>query len=88
LKITILVIAISIALYSTGIANELVPRSISPLDEWTCPKSHPIKGNINSRKKTMIYHAPGGYYYDRTKPEKCFISEQDAKAAGFRRSKR
>ncbi len=88
MKITVLVIVIFIAFYSTGITSELTPRSISPLDAWTCPKSHPIKGNINTRKKTMIYHAPNGAYYNKTKPEKCFISEQDAKAAGFRKSKR
>jgi hypothetical protein len=88
LKITIFIIVVFITFYSTGIASELDPRGIPPLDEWTCPKSHPIKGNINTRKETMIYHAPGGAYYNKTKPEQCFVSEKDAKAAGFRKSKR
>ena len=51
-----------------------------------------IKGNI-SAKGVRIYHIPGGQYYDRTvitpsKGEKWFCSEAEARAAGWRRSKR
>jgi micrococcal nuclease len=46
-----------------------------------------IKGNINS-KGEKIYHVPGGANYESTKPEKCFQSEEEAKAAGFRKAKR
>lgn len=46
-----------------------------------------IKGNINS-KGEKIYHMPGGAYYDKTNPEVWFNTEEEAKAAGFRRSKR
>ena len=46
-----------------------------------------IKGNINS-KGEKIYHLPGGAYYDQTKAEKWFKTEQQAQAAGFRPSKR
>ncbi len=63
-------------------------RWVRPVDEWHCPKTHPIKGNINRRRKTRIYHMPGGAWYKRTKPEKCFRTEEDARADGFRRSKR
>ena len=31
---------------------------------------------------------PGGAYYDRTDPEVWFSTEEEAQAAGFRRSKR
>ncbi|GAA2074591.1 hypothetical protein GCM10009725_03980 [Aeromicrobium tamlense] len=55
-----------------------------PVSEWDCPSSHPIKGNASS----MIYHVPGGAYYDRTKPEECFATEGAAKAAGYRKSQR
>jgi hypothetical protein len=49
-----------------------------------------IKGNI-SRSGERIYHVPGGRFYDRTKinegaGEKLFCSEQEAVAAGWRRS--
>jgi micrococcal nuclease len=46
-----------------------------------------IKGNINS-KGEKIYHVPGGEYYDKTVAEELFNTEADAKAAGYRKSKR
>lgn len=51
-----------------------------------------IKGNINS-KGTRIYHIPGGDYYDATrintrKGERWFCTEAEARAAGWRRSRR
>lgn len=51
-----------------------------------------IKGNINSRGE-RIYHVPGGEYYSRTridesKGERWFCSEDEARAAGWRRSRR
>jgi endonuclease YncB( thermonuclease family) len=50
-----------------------------------------IKGNI-SRKGERIYHVPGQKYYGKTrvstsKGERWFCSEQEARAAGWRRSK-
>lgn len=44
-----------------------------------------IKGNINS-KGNKIYHIPSGQYYEITKPEEMFCTEQDAQEAGFRKS--
>jgi endonuclease YncB( thermonuclease family) len=49
-----------------------------------------IKGNI-SRKGERIYHVPGQKYYAQTrisagKGERWFCSEQEARAAGWRRS--
>jgi hypothetical protein len=51
-----------------------------------------IKGNIG-RRGVRIYHVPGGVYYSRTKinqrkGERWFCTEADARAAGWRRSKR
>jgi micrococcal nuclease len=46
-----------------------------------------IKGNINS-KGEKIYHVPGGQFYDVTNPEEMFCSEEEAQAAGYRKSKR
>jgi hypothetical protein len=50
-----------------------------------------IKGNINTRGE-KIYHVPGQRYYSATKisashGERWFCSEQEARAAGWRRSK-
>jgi hypothetical protein len=49
-----------------------------------CPSSRPIKGNRSS----MIYHRPGGEFYEATRPEECFASPADAEAAGYRASQR
>lgn len=46
-----------------------------------------IKGNINSRGE-KIYHVPGGQFYDVTIPEELFCTEEEATAAGFRKSMR
>ncbi|MBD5798658.1 hypothetical protein BHU24_23970, partial [Bacillus pseudomycoides] len=46
-----------------------------------------IKGNKNS-KGEKIYHMPGQQFYDKTNAEKMFCSEAEAKAAGYRASKR
>jgi hypothetical protein len=43
-----------------------------------------IKGS-----SSLIYHMPGGAFYDKTtRPIRCFDSETEAKAAGFRKSSR
>ena len=44
-----------------------------------------IKGNINSRNE-KIYHMPGSRYYNSTKPERLFCTEEEAQAAGFRKA--
>ncbi len=51
-----------------------------------------IKGNI-SRKGARIYHVPGGRYYEGTRispsrGERWFCTEAEARAAGWRRSRR
>lgn len=53
------------------------------LDDGSCPISHPIKANDNSG----IFHVPGGRFYDRTKPERCYTSDDAAIADGYRQAK-
>jgi hypothetical protein len=50
-----------------------------------------IKGNVSTRGE-RIYHVPGQKYYNdteisRSHGERWFCSEQEARAAGWRRSK-
>lgn len=50
-----------------------------------------IKGNVSTRGE-RIYHLPGQKYYDETRispshGERWFCSEEEAKAAGWRRSR-
>lgn len=50
-----------------------------------------IKGNVNTRGE-RIYHVPGQKYYEETRivanhGERWFCSEEEARAAGWRKSK-
>lgn len=52
-----------------------------------------IKGNISIDTGERIYHVPGQMFYDQTKirseyGERWFCSEADARAAGWRKSRR
>jgi hypothetical protein len=62
---------------------------VPPKDAWTCPVTHPIKGNFTpSSGERCIYHVRGGQFYDRTKPERCYATAEEAIKDGCRRSKR
>ena len=57
------------------------------------PATCDIKGNISYNTGEKIYHVPGQQYYSRTKintsyGERWFCTEAEARAAGWRRSKR
>src|SRR5262245_60849100 len=45
-----------------------------------CPTSHPVKGKLASG----IFHLPGGANYERTKPDRCYVSGAAAEADGLR----
>jgi len=62
---------------------------VPPKDAWTCPLTDPIKGNFTTYSgERCIYHMRGGQFYSRTKPERCYATEDDARRDGCRRSKR
>jgi len=62
---------------------------VPPQSAWECPLTHPIKGNFTTYSgERCIYHVPGGYFYGKTKPEQCYVTEPDAVKDGCRRSKR
>ena len=44
-----------------------------------------IKGNRNGEGQ-RIYHVPGMPYYDATRAEEVFCTEDEARAAGYRRA--
>ena len=53
------------------------------------PNGEGIKGHIDPKKGTMIYHLPGDQYYSRTKNvSKWFFTEKEAQAAGYRHTLR
>jgi hypothetical protein len=47
-----------------------------------------IKGNLTTYNGEKIYHVPGGQFYDVTKAEEMFCTEEEAEAAGYRKSER
>lgn len=48
------------------------------------PPGHAVKAKLGSG----IYHVPGGAMYDRTKPDRWYISAAAAEADGLRKAKR
>ena len=47
------------------------------------PADHPYKDNI-AASGNKIVHSPGGEFYDRTKPERCYASLAEGAEDGFR----
>jgi hypothetical protein len=62
--------------------------SIPPVTKDDCPTSHPIKGNHSGRQEERlvdpIHHTTDSRWYDVTDPEECFVTPEDAVAAGYR----
>jgi hypothetical protein len=62
---------------------------VPPESSWTCPAPQPIKGNFTTYSgERCIYHALGGSFYGKTKPERCYATEAEAQQDGCRKSKR
>jgi len=55
----------------------------APID-GQCPDGYPVKAAAGSR----IFHVPGGAFYERTVPERCYATPADAVADGLRAAKR
>lgn len=61
-------------------AGPFGPGSAEPLEDGSSPgAAWTIKGNTGS----MLFHAPDSPYYERTKAEAWFATEDAARAAGF-----
>lgn len=67
---------------STDASHAHPARWVEPVD-GRCPDGYPIKANDNSG----IFHVPGGRFYERTVPERCYADAADAEADGYRRAK-
>jgi hypothetical protein len=65
---------------------EPVPDEVawtSPSEDGSAPRTHPIK----AKDASGIFHVPGGRFYDRTKPDRCYATTAAAEADGYRQSK-
>lgn len=58
------------------------PAWVLPVDGG-CPDGYPIKANVGSH----IFHVPGGRFYDRGQPERCYATAEAAERDGYRRAK-
>jgi hypothetical protein len=56
---------------------------VEPLDDGSCPATHPIKANDPSH----IFHVPGGRFYERTDAVRCYSSPEAATSDGYRPAK-
>ena len=65
-------------------AADVVERAtwLAPID-GECPAGYPIKANDSSH----IFHVPGGRFYARTIPERCYADPANAERDGYRRAK-
>jgi hypothetical protein len=83
------VLAVALLLVAGSVVAAQSRPGAPPQSAWTCPVTHPIKGNFTTYSgERCIYHVRGGGYYDKTKPERCYATEADAVKDGCRRSKR
>jgi hypothetical protein len=56
---------------------------VAPSPDGSAPASHPVKAKDSSG----IFHVPGGRFYDRTKPDRCYATAAAAESDGYRPSK-
>jgi hypothetical protein len=86
---TVTLCAALLTLVFAASGNAQGQLGVAPGSAWTCPASHPIKGNFTTYNgESCIHHMPGGRFYDKTKPERCYATENAARKDGCRRSKR
>jgi hypothetical protein len=82
---------LSALLVADSTASAQAPRARPgvPPQGMSCPVSHPIKGNFTTYSgERCIYHVPGGGFYGKTRPERCYATEAEAVQDKCRRSRR
>lgn len=62
---------------------------IAPRNGWTCPLTHPIKGDfVTYSNERCIYHRPGTSTYAESHTDRCYASEDEARQDGCRPARR
>jgi micrococcal nuclease len=62
---------------------------VVPKTGWSCPVSHPIKGDFETYSaERCIYYVPGGGAYAESRTHRCYTTEEEARKDGCRRSRR
>lgn len=90
MKFVLAVIFLCVAVqWASSAQRGSLTKGLAPVSAWECPSTHPIKGNFTTYSgERCIYHVPGGRFYNKTKPERCYATAEEAKADGCRASKR
>ncbi len=65
-----------------AVAESPAPWATADTD-GSVPEGYPIK----AKESSGIFHEPGGRFYDRTNPDRCYATAVDAESDGYRRSK-
>ena len=78
---------------AAGTPGPVAPAAVTPgpvgqtwvagNDDGSTPDGHPVK----AKESSGIFHVPGGRFYDRTKPDRCYPTAAAAQADGYRQSK-
>lgn len=68
---------------TTATSDAAEPAWLPANDDGSTPAGHPVK----VKESSGIFHVPGGRFYDRTKPDRCYPTAAAAEADGYRRSK-
>jgi endonuclease YncB( thermonuclease family) len=62
---------------------------VPPINGWTCPLSHHIKGDFRTySSERCIYYLPGTSTYTEARTNRCYATEDEARRDGCRRSRR
>jgi hypothetical protein len=77
--------ALLAAVVLAGLVHAAERPGVPPPTPWACPPSHPIKGYL-SEESGLLFHLPGGRYYEEASPARCYASEEEAGRDGARRS--
>jgi hypothetical protein len=73
-----------------GVPGVRGTKKRAPAPSWvipegmTCPTSHPVKAKLTSR----LFHLPGMFAYERTRPDRCYVDPATALQDGFTQAKR
>jgi hypothetical protein len=68
---------------TTATSDAAEPAWLPANEDGSTPAGHPVK----VKESSGIFHVPGGRFYDRTKPDRCYPTAAAAEADGYRRSK-
>jgi endonuclease YncB( thermonuclease family) len=62
---------------------------VAPTNGWSCPLTHPIKGDFRTYSaERCIYYPPGTGAYAESRTDRCYANEDEARQDGCRRTRR